>query len=448
MGSIIDRRRSANGKVRRYVVYMELDGRQKWWPTPHGTTRAQARAYLATAESNVASGRVGITPKPKPEEVRARRTTLGEMVDLFCSKYTNPKLKDLERYRAEAKGSLGMHVKKHRIAALPAVEVTTQLLRDWRDELLAEPEGAEDARGPAPETVKRVLALLSRLYNWAADKGLVDCRNPVSKVEKPVNHQADDFDFLSQEEVANLLSWAAQRRPDEYPLYATAAYTGMRFGELAGLRWTDVDFEMSRIHVRRSYRTLPKSGKQRTIPMSPHLAPVLRAWKERCPATDENLVFPAPLSAERGKLTREQVVALRTRALGGETCAQLARAFGVSWNAVKKIVSGQSWDGNAERPNRGMRSKDGDSGFDSALQAAGSHRVRFHDLRHTFASHFVMAGGSIVALKELLGHHDIKVTQKYAHLAPHHLAAEAARVNFQPATKEPGKIVSLAEHGT
>jgi site-specific recombinase XerD len=71
--------------------------------------------------------------------------------------------------------------------------------------------------------------------------------------------------------------------------------------------------------------------------------------------------------------------------------------------------------------------------------------VRFHDLRHTFASHFMMAGGNILSLRDLLGHHDIKVTQKYAHLAPDHLAAEAARVNFRADRTRTGKVVVLAE---
>jgi len=124
------------------------------------------------------------------EEVRAKRVTLGALIDRYFAEYTNPKVKDIEGYRYAAGSALGTHVKQHRIAALPALELTTQQLRDWRDELLAEPAGDDaSARRPAPETVKRVLALLSRLYNWANDKGIINCRNPVSRVEKPVKHE-------------------------------------------------------------------------------------------------------------------------------------------------------------------------------------------------------------------------------------------------------------------
>ncbi len=57
-------------------------------------------------------------------------------------------------------------------------------------------------------------------------------------------------------------------------------------------------------------------------------------------------------------------------------------------------------------------------------------RIRLHDLRHTFASHWVMNGGSLEDLKEVLGHSTIAMTQKYAHLSPDHLALKANTVSF------------------
>jgi integrase len=58
--------------------------------------------------------------------------------------------------------------------------------------------------------------------------------------------------------------------------------------------------------------------------------------------------------------------------------------------------------------------------FNAALKRAGIEDFRFHDLRHTFASHFIMRGGDLKSLQELLGHADIKTTMRYAHLSKAH----------------------------
>lgn len=117
----------------------------------------------------------------------------------------------------------------------------------------------------------------------------------------------------------------------------------MRKGELCGLRWTDVDLDRGLISVRRSYRSTPKSGKGRHVPINPRLAPVLRAWKVQCPGTSEGLAFPTPRSSEsaRARLTLQQVQVIQMRSGGGERRSVLAREYAVSWNAIAKVVRGE-----------------------------------------------------------------------------------------------------------
>jgi len=69
---------------------------------------------------------------------------------------------------------------------------------------------------------------------------------------------------------------------------------------------------------------------------------------------------------------------------------------------------------------QGKRIKDVKTAYNAALKRAGILDANFHTLRHTFASHFVMRGGSLKALQEMLGHSNIKTTMRYAHLSQEH----------------------------
>ena len=75
---------------------------------------------------------------------------------------------------------------------------------------------------------------------------------------------------------------------------------------------------------------------------------------------------------------------------------------------------------------KGNRFKDVKTSFHSALRRAGIKDFRFHDLRHTFASHLVMARIDLTTIKELFGHKDVTMTLRYAHLAPSHKSKAVA----------------------
>ncbi len=163
-----------------------------------------------------------------------------------------------------------------------------------------------------------------------------------------------------------------------HALYMTALYTGMRAGELAGLQWADVDFNTRLITVQRSFEGPTKSDEVRRVPIVDALLEPLKRWKVRHPRQ-------AGLHQPRRKHARQE------RAHFPGDPASRARE--------SRFPKGQ----------RGERER---------------HYIRFHDLRHTFASHWVMNGGDLYKLQAVLGHESAKMTQRYAHLRPDAFKAE------------------------
>ncbi len=235
-------------------------------------------------------------------------------------------------------------------------------------------------RKHAPGTVRNVLRQLGTVFSWAKKEGLCPA-NPCHGVERPTAPQT--LDFLSKEEVRLLLDSAEARSTTLagrmlHVALAIAVRTGLRKGEILGLRWIDLDFQTRRLTVARSYRGTPKSGKTRHLRLPQALLPLLQSWRPHCPHSPEGVVLPLGQNANK--------VAGRDAMLG---LPALLRKLGLR----------------------------------EALHP-------WHLLRHTFASHYVMAGGNILALQKILGHSDLKMTMIYAHLAPDFLEGEMDKVQF------------------
>jgi integrase len=211
--------------------------------------------------------------------------------------------------------------------------------------------------------------------------------NPVADVEKPPLSSSGDIDVYSPEEVWALVRAAASEQ--DAAIFLTAAFTGLRRGELLALRWRDVDFAGSVIRVRASYSdgtlTTPKSGKVRSVPMAPDVGSALAKLGRRERWTgDDDLVFVGGL--------------------------------------------GSYLDGSALRRR-----------YDAALKRAGLRPLRFHDLRHTFGTRMI-AKADVRRVQEWMGHANIQTTMKYLHYAPREedarLVAEAFKFS-PPAASEP-----------
>jgi integrase len=273
-------------------------------------------------------------------------------------------------------------------------DITTADVERWRSSLARVGNGARKPGGsgvsrnagpskdpPRPlanNSKNRIMVLLHGVFTRAVKVyGLLV--NPVSGIERHPVRLAGDIDVFSPEEVWALVRAAASEQ--DGAIYLTAAFTGLRRGELLALRWRDVDFPGSVLRVRASYAggalTTPKSGKVRSVPLAPEVAAALAKLSQRDWFTgDDDLVFPGEL--------------------------------------------GSYLDGSALR----RRYKD-------ALEKAALRPLRFHDLRHTFGTRMI-AKADIRRVQEWMGHADIQTTMRYLHYAPREedarLVAEAFRV--------------------
>jgi integrase len=199
--------------------------------------------------------------------------------------------------------SYAQHLTDHIIPLLGAVklsQLTVPVVRDFMDRLRA--------GGRSPAMVKRVVGDLGAILADAQGRGLV-AQNVVRSLSRRRERQAErrhkqnlrvGVDIPTTAEVRGIVEHARGRWR---PLLLTAIFTGLRASELRGLRWSDVDFRRSELHVRQRadrYNTIgkPKSAAgERTVPMPPILVNTLREWKLACPKSEHNLVFPTGTGA-------------------------------------------------------------------------------------------------------------------------------------------------------
>ena len=233
-------------------------------------------------------------------------------------------------------------------------------------------------KGQSPKTVQNIIRCLSSLLSHAVEDELMMV-NTALKPGKflPKIAKRRTVAPLTREEVAHLLETTKDKMPRYYPLFLCAVRTGMRMGELLALQWQDIDWQSRFIEVRRNYThwkiTTPKNGESRRVDMSRELAQTL-----------------ADLHTER----------------------QLEAAAS-TWETVPEWVFCNEVGGLLHPHN--LR----DRVFYGLLTKAKLRRVRFHDLRHTFASLLLQNGESPVYVKEQMGHSSIQVTvDLYGYLIP------------------------------
>ncbi len=218
-------------------------------------------------------------------------------------------------------------------------------------------------------TLRKILVNLGAIITYACRKRYIDY-NPVRDVEKPKGQSGhkehEELKILNPSQIRQLLESVEELKFET--LFMTAVMTGMRQGEQFGLKWSDIDWFNSQIYVTRTfnhgrfYEPKTKSSK-RKIDLAPQLLAQLKKWKLACPNSELDLVFP---------------------------------------NEAGKPLS----------PINVVRRK-----FEPALKKSGAERIRYHDLRHTYASIQIDLGENPKYIQHQMGHSSIKITlDTYGHL--------------------------------
>ncbi|HMT06077.1 MAG TPA: site-specific integrase [Solirubrobacterales bacterium] len=233
--------------------------------------------------------------------------------------------------------------------------------------------GNMSRKGKSPKTIRNALAVLHSIFEFSQKKGWASS-NPVRWVDKPVSEANIDIRFLNFEEIESVITAAKDDDDELATTFAMAiriaAMTGLRQGEVIGLRWGDIDWTAGKVRVRQSYVrrefTTPKSRRSsRSVPLADVLGTQLDwHFKESAWDRDDDLVVAHP-------------------------------------------VTGHPIDASKLRKH-----------FKQALKSAGVREVRFHDLRHSFGTKMAAAGVPMRTLQEWMGHRDIQTTMIYADYAP------------------------------
>jgi integrase len=234
-------------------------------------------------------------------------------------------------------------------------------------------------------TIRKHVTLAHGIFELGIRKGWCHT-NPVRLADRPVPTGVETrIKFLHQDELERMLG--GEFPPDpfgmvERVIYLTAAMTGLRQGELLGLRWRDVDFAARRIRVVSTFVkgefVDPKSiGSARSVPMAMRVHDELRLWRwGSIYDADDDLVFAHPhlgTPLDGAKLTRR---------------------------------------------------------FQQALARADVRKITFHQLRHTFGTRMAAAGVPLRTIQYWMGHADSKTTQIYAHYQPSEHEAAAVDAAF------------------
>jgi integrase len=343
-------RETQDGKTS-YRVKIRLKG----YPPQTATFQrlTDAKKWAAATESAIREGRHFKTAE-------AKKHTLADLVDRYIkdvlpgktTKLGSNQKAQLEWWKAE-------------IGAYTLADINPSVIVQCRDKLLTETGNRGKVRTPA--SVVRYMAALSHAFTIAVNDWQWLEDSPMRKVKKPKESRGR-VRFLDEGERTRLLA-ACKESSNAwlYPCVILALSTGMRQGELMGLKWQDVNLSGGYLILHET-----KNGERRRVPLAGHGLELLRGHA-KVRRLDTDLLFP-------GNIHKTNPIDLR-------------------------------------KP------------FGTALKAAAITDFHWHDLRHCTASYLAMNGASLAEIAEVLGHKTLQMVKRYAHLSDGHVSNVVASMN-------------------
>lgn len=322
-----------------------------------GKTQAEVKEKLKRA----------IEDSAKLDMSKVGQYTVGQWMDVWFENYAKIKVRPSshQTYR----GYIENHIKPN-IGSIPLNKLTSLELQKLYKKLLGNGrveriESKKQPKGLSAKTVRNINQIISSALNLAIEQRLI-LTNPANACALPkLEHR--EMKTLPVEQLASFLREA--KESGVFEMYYIELATGLRRGELLGLKWSDIDLEHGNLRVQRQIvridgeiveAPLKTKNAYRTLPLSTDAVDVLKEQKKKC--GNSPYVFPSPTG---GPISPDSVLHMLHR----------------------------------------------------VLKRAGLPKVRFHDLRHTFATLALQNGVDIKTVSGMLGHFSAGFTlDTYAHV--------------------------------
>ncbi len=342
-----------------------------------GTLKA-AREAAKKIEARLVLGESFLQEKKPPVP------TLADFYERFKSRYMKTAIKE---------SSYVVYESAFKVQTLPELGRLRldQIDRERMEDFIA----VLTEKGLAKDYIRLILGSLQTLMTTAIEKGII-MSNPVRGLSKlyrqaPVRHA--DIEPLTEEESLLFLKTALEWEPEHYPMFLTSLHTGMRSGEVIGLQQRDIDWHGKFISLRRQV----VHGKVTTLKT--------KSSRRRVDLSDDLLKTLATLKKKRQE------------------------------EALKRGSKISEWVWANERGQRVDIGSIKAKNFKRALRKAGLRDIRYHDLRHTFASQLLCNGANILYVSQQLGHSNPGITMKiYSHWIPNDSQRKA--VNCLPSLEQ------------